>query len=82
MTEKQNEPAPDRHRPRTPTLAVDGDRAAWERKFVQVACVGSNAEFRATVERLAFRGSLKLVHNNAPDPTVGPDGNIDPDERL
>lgn len=77
MTEKHDEPPPVEHRPNATMLAVEGDRTAWEREFVHLACVGSNDEFRAAVERLSFRGSLKLVYNSAPESTVGPDDDVD-----
>jgi hypothetical protein len=59
---------------------VPGSHADWEREMVRIACVGSNAEFRAAVDRLVHRASLQPVRNSASetdDSDDSDDGNVD-----
>lgn len=42
------------------------DRTDYERQFLRIACVGTNAEFSAAVAQLARRGSLRAVAVSAP----------------
>ena len=55
----------DKHKPRR-LAAIDCDRTDYERQFLRIACVGTNAEFSAAVARLARRGNLMAAAASAP----------------
>lgn len=69
MTEQAEDPASERKQSCVKLTLAGGHRWEWEREFVHIACVGSNAEFSAAVDRMAQRASLKMVLQHMLEPT-------------
>jgi hypothetical protein len=42
-------------------VPIDCDRTDYERQFLRIACVGTNAEFSAAVAGIARRGNVRAI---------------------